>query len=289
MAASPFTWATPERASRLLRLLILILLVMVPVAAIYSLLMAGVGHRDVIYFRNEDGPLPGGEELRLEGLPSVAPDARREVIEQCSLTNGERKCTRTERTLKPGEQLGAPQMAPPAAPPATPQHSNFIKAAFTPESAPDSNRTAVSDTVINMRVAPSVNGGMFHLPVAPPAAGGLTLSVLALLLLMGILFNLERLLHAFETGSVFAEATVRRLQHVGIFVAALGFLPQIDIFELLRSAAMSLLTPAPVGGLPMIPDGGINIALILAGVFTVLIARIVHESIALAEDVRGTV
>ena len=68
-----------------------------------------------------------------------------------------------------------------------------------------------------------------------------------------------------------------------------GFLPQIDIFALLRNAALSLVTPASVGPLPLIPGGGINIALVLAGVFTVLIARIVHEANALAEDVRGTV
>jgi hypothetical protein len=271
MAASPFNLATPERASRLLRLLILSLLVLVPVAAIYSLVVGGVTGRDTLSLHSDDGM----DALRL------AP-GRRDVIERCTTTGGNRQCTRTEHDLKPGEQPAAPAVpsVAPTAPPA-PQHSNFIKADFT-QAAGDSHVVRAVET------RPRVLWAFDNRPQAG-ASGDAALSVLGLLLVMGILFNLERLLQAFETGSVFAETTVRRLQHVGLFVAALGFLPQIDIFALLRNAALSLVTPASVGPLPLIPGGGINIALVLAGVFTVLIARIVHEANTLAEDVRGTV
>ncbi len=274
MAASPFNVATPERASRLLRLLILILLVLVPVAAIYSLVMGGAG-RDTLSLHTDDGM--DGDALRLP--PG---NGRHEIIERCSTTNGNRQCTRTEHDLKPGEQPAAPSAAP-AAPPA-PQHSNFIKADFTPATGAV---VAGSRVVRTLETRPHVAWAFDNRPQAGAPADA-ALSLLALLLLLGTLFNLERLLQAFETGSVFAERTVRRLQHVGIFVAALGFLPQIDIFALLRNAALSLVTPASVGPLPL-GLGGINIALILAGVFTVLIARIVHEANVLAEDVRGTV
>jgi hypothetical protein len=275
MAASPFNLATPERASRLLRLLILILLVLIPVAAIYALAMGGVAGRDTISLHTDEGM--DGDALR---LPLGA--GRHEIIERYATTNGNRQCTRTEHDLKPGEQPAAPSIAP-TAPPAL-QHGNFIKADFTPAA---SAAVAGSRVVRTTETGPHVAWAFDNRPQAGAPADA-ALSLLALLLLLGTLFNLERLLQAFETGSVFAERTVRRLQHVGIFVAALGFLPQIDIFALLRNAALSLVTPAPVGPLPL-GLGGVNIALILAGVFTVLIARIVHEANVLAEDVRGTV
>ena len=272
---SPFQWATAERASRLLRLLILVLLVLVPLAAIYSLSVGGVGG-DVVYFRNADGPLP---------LPAVSlqpSGTRHEVIEQCATTSGGRQCTRTERDLKPGEQPDGPK----AAPPATPQHSGFIKADYVQSVAGDPEIDPAAQVA---PLPPRVFHPTFAAPVPPPGPGGVTLAMLSLLLVLGVLFNIERLLKSFEQGSVFAEATVRRLQLVGLCVAALGFLPQVDIFALLRNAALSLVSQAPVGPLPLVPGAGINIAMVLAGVFTVLIARIVHEAIALAEDVRGTV
>ena len=266
---SPFRWASAERASRLLRLLILLLLVVVPLAAIYSLAMGG---RGVVYLGNGDGPLPGPGVLQWQ-----APGTSREVIVQCTTAASGRQCTRTERDLKPGEKPDAPKDQPPA-----PQHSGFIKADYVQSVAGDPEIDPAA------QVAPLP---MFlpRIAMPPPGPGGLSLAVLSLLFVLGILFNIERLLKAFEQGSVFAEATVRRLQLVGVFVAALGFLPQVDIFALLHNAALSLFTPLPVGPLPLVPGGGINIAMVLAGVFTVLIARIVHEAIALAEDVRGTV
>ncbi|MEI9992709.1 MAG: DUF2975 domain-containing protein [Rhizomicrobium sp.] len=266
---SPFHWATAERASRLLRLLILVLLVLVPLAAIYALSVGGAG-RDVMYLRDEDGILR---------LHADAPGTRHEVIVQCATTNGNRKCTRTERDLKPGEQPDTPKTQLPA----PPQHSGFIKADFSVAGDPELDPAAQVVPLPPQLVVRS------RVDAPPPGAGDVALSVLSLLFVLGILFNIERLLKAFEQGSVFAEATVRRLQLVGLSVAALGFLPQVDIFALLRNAALSLVGPDPVGPLPLVAGGGINIAMVLAGVFTVLIARIVHEANALAEDVRGTV
>jgi hypothetical protein len=282
-----FAWATPQRASRALRLFILLLMVLVPLAAIYALAMGGPPPRgDVMFFRGGPGRLgPMGVEMP----PPMPGFIGREVQETCNTRDGVRTCTSTEHDLRPGEKPHAPD-APPQ-PPAPIQHSGLIKA----------DLLIPADNVVERRTQTFVGPPPGAEPVPSdlrvrafgPGPGGATaqlaLSVLALLFVLGILFNIERLLQAFETGSVFAETTVRRLQHTGIFVAALGFLPQIDIFALLRNAALSLVTPAPVGPLPLAMDGGINIALILAGVFTVLIARIVHEANALAEDVRGTV
>jgi hypothetical protein len=228
--------------------------------------------------------------MGMEVLPPPRPGfVGREVQETCNTKDGVRTCTRTEHDLRPGEQMHAP---PPGAPaqPAPIQHSGLIKAGFV---IPADNVVERS-TQTFVAPPPGTEPVPFDLRVRPlgpgPGAGTgeLALAVLALLFLLGTLFNIERLLLAFEKGAVFAETTVRRLQHTGIFVAALGFLPQIDIFALLRNSVLSLVTPMPMGPLPL-AGGGINIALILAGVFTVLIARIVHEANALAEDVRGTV
>jgi hypothetical protein len=208
----------------------------------------------------------------------------REVQETCNTKDSVRTCTRTEHDLRPGER---PHDAVPPQPdaPAPIQHSGLIKADFL----------VPADNIVERRTENFIGpppGDPARFDMRAPSPGGgmaqLALAVLALLFVLGTLFNIERLLFAFEKGAVFAEGTVRRLQHTGIFVAALGFLPQIDIFRLLHNATLSLVTPMPVGPLPL-ADGGINIALILAGVFTVLIARIVHEANALAEDVRGTV
>ena len=270
-----FQWASAERASRLLRLVILLLLILVPLAAIYALSMGGVGG-DVVYFRDMDGPLRGAELQTPQ-----APGTRREVVQQCTTTASGRTCTRTERDLKPGEQSNTPTAQPP-------QHSNFIKADYVQSVAGDPEIDPAAQ-VAPLPPQPLARGFEVPVPPPPPGAGRLTLAVLSLLFVLGVLCNIERLLKAFEQGSVFAEATVRRLQLVGLFVAALGFLPQVDIFALLRNAALSLVGPAHVGPLPLVPGGGVNIAMVLAGVFTVLIARIVHEAIALEEDVRGTV
>jgi hypothetical protein len=302
MKREPFMTAasTPERASRVLRMFILLLMVLIPLAAIYALAMGGPPRGDVMFFRT-GGPLgrPGPMGFGMELPPPPRPGfAGREVQETCSTKDGVRTCTRTERDLRPGEQLQTPPSgapAQPAAPPAPIQHSGLIKAGLNlvsdetnaPILADETERSTLSVAAL----PPGTEPAPFNVRVRPFPGGGpaeMAMTVLALLFLLGTLFNIERLLLAFEKGAVFAETTVRRLQHTGIFVAALGFLPQIDIFALLRNAVLSLVTHTPVGPLPM-AIGGINVALILAGVFTVLIARIVHEANALAEDVRGTV
>lgn len=278
-------WATPERASKALRLFILLLMILIPLAAIYALAMGGAGpQRDMMFIR-DGGPMhrPG-----MHWQPAQ-PLFNKEVREECTTKNGVRTCTRTERDLKPGERL-APAPAAPVAPPETgrPSPTNFIRTQFDGPPPPPEGGD------VEMRVfgspPPGAGPGPITIPLPPPpvSPADIALSALSLLFVLGILFNIERLLLAFEKGAVFSESTVRRLQHTGIFVAALGFLPQIDIFELLRHTAFSLVTGAHVGPLPL-AQGGINIALVLAGVLTVLIARIVHEANALAEDVRGTV
>jgi len=284
--------ATPERASRLLRRFILLLMVLIPLAAIYALAVGGAPGGDVMYLR-PGGPGRGPMGF---GMPMPPPPMfNREVQETCNTKDGVRTCTRTERDLRPGER---PHAMPPAAPvepsqSAPIQHSGLIKAGLSVTTDDDDLPLPRSDERTTRTFGAFPPPGFATRFEAPfPSPGGialqLSLAVLALLFLLGTLFNIERLLFAFETGAVFAENTVRRLQHTGIFVAALGFLPQIDIFALLRNAVMSLVAQMPVGPLPM-AHGGINIALILAGVFTVLMARIVHEANALAEDVRGTV
>jgi hypothetical protein len=277
-------WATPERASRALRMFILLLMVLIPLAAIYALAMGGPPpHGDLMFFRTGGPGRPG--PMGLEMPPPPMPGfVGREVQETCNTKDGVRTCTRTERDLRSGGKPHAP--APDAAPAPPIQHSGLIKAGF----AMPAGNVVESETQTFVGLPPPGTAVPFEVALPPPGGGvaTLALAVLALLFVLGTLFNIERLLLAFEKGQVFADATVRRLQHTGIFVAALGFLPQIDIFALLRNAVLSLAAHAPAGPLPL-AGGGINIALILAGVFTVLIARIVHEANALAEDVRGTV
>ncbi|MBL6853572.1 MAG: DUF2975 domain-containing protein [Alphaproteobacteria bacterium] len=284
--------ATQERASRMLRMFILLLMVLILLAAVYALALGGPPPPgDVMFFRTGGPGVVGSGPIGLEVPPPPVPGAvGREVQETCNIRDGVRTCTRTERDLRPGDQLHAPPPATPVQPAAPLQHSGLIKAGFLiPADSGEGHSTqAFAGSASGAEPVP------FNLPVRAigigPGGGAaeLALALLALLFLLGTLFNIERLLLAFEKGAVFAETTVRRLQHTGIFVAALGFLPQIDIFALLRNVVLSLVTEAPVGPLP-VAGGGINVALILAGVFTVLIARIVHEANALAEDVRGTV
>ncbi len=110
------TWATPERASRVLRMFVLLLMMLIPLAAIYALAMGGPPPRgDMMFFRRRrawtSGPM--GEEMPPPPRPGFV---GREVQETCNTKDGVRTCTRIERDLRPGDRphAQAPDVAPPA-------------------------------------------------------------------------------------------------------------------------------------------------------------------------------
>jgi hypothetical protein len=97
------------------------------------------------------------------------------------------------------------------------------------------------------------------------------------------------MLAAFETGIVFSAETVRLLQRVGVLVSAAAFLPQLDVYALLRDALVSVLAFTPMMPMAVGFPTNINIAPLLAGLFTILVACIVDEALWLADEVRATI
>ncbi len=68
-----------------------------------------------------------------------------------------------------------------------------------------------------------------------------------------------------------------------------GVAPQLDVYALVRDAVISVLTFTPMMPMAVGFPTNINLALLLAGLFTILVARIVDEAVLLADEVRGTI
>src|SRR5262249_18761285 len=115
------------------------------------------------------------------------------------------------------------------------------------------------------------------------------LSVGSLLLLLGVLYSFERMLALFETGAVFSAEAVKLLQRAGVLVSAAAFFPQLDVYGLVRDAIVSALTFSPTVPVAVPFPTNINLPLLLAGLFTILVARIVDEAVFLADEVRATI
>lgn len=205
---------------------------------------------------------------------------QRIVTTRCDEKEGVRTCTTTERSVPledsvPAPTPGATSPAPPAGAPQT-QPIALEWIATAPEAIAEAPSAGVVQT--------------FNAPLARGRLGGaVLLSVGSLLLLLGVLYNFERMLAAFESGAVFSAETVGLLQRAGVLVSAAAFLPQLDVYALVRDALVSVLTFTPMMPMAVGFPTNINIALLLAGLFTILVARIVDEAVLLADEVRGTI
>jgi hypothetical protein len=274
--------STEQAATRALRGVILILMVLVPLAAIYSLLAAGVVGR----------PDFGGAGIAVDRGPvtlRLPPPGLQDRFYKtnCSEAKGVRTCTTMERPMKAGELPppdAAPDLHPP--PPGVPgPRAGFERMGF-----------GVADETFQARIpGPGVAGGDVIFAGRSPfwplerLAGAASLTTLWVILFLSVLYNLERLLRTLEHGSIFSPQTVRRLQLVGLCVMGLAFLPQLDIVALLFNIGVSLVRLESAPPLSVAFPGEVNIALLLAGAFTVLIARIVGEAARLADEIDGTV
>jgi hypothetical protein len=283
-------------ASRMLRTAIVVLMVLVPVSAIYAFVFGGIAggaNADVVFFRGAPGmpftmPLPPPRPGGFGALPFGGPGAfipresgQRIVTTRCDEKDGVRTCTTTERNVPldeaaPSAQPGSTAPSPPAtAPMVQPIAFEWVATA--------------SDNVVP---APSAGAVFrtFNQPAPRGRVGGaVLLSVGSLLLLLGVLYSFERMLAAFESGAVFSAETVRLLQRAGVLVSAAAFFPQLDVYGLVRDAIVSALTFTPMMPMAVAFPTNINLPLLLAGLFTILVARIVDEAVFLADEVRATI
>jgi hypothetical protein len=262
--------STEQAAARALRGVILVLLVLVPLAAIYSLLVGGVAGRP------DFGPAGIAADRVPFTLPAPAPE-NRFFKTDCREAKGIRTCTTTERPLKAGEGP-----------------SPNVRTMLPREPGPGMGYGIRGETFQARIPGPAIGGDVLFVgrgafwPLER-LAGAASLTTLWLILFLSALYNLERLLKTFEHGSIFSPQTVRRLQLVGLCVMGLAFLPQLDIIAVLFNAGVSLIRLENALPLSVAFPGEVNIALLLAGAFTVLIARIVGEAARLADEVEGTV
>jgi len=286
-------------ASHMLRQAIVVLMVLVPLSAIYAFVFGGIAggpNADVLFYRGLraagpgtpfTAPLPPPPGV-FGVLPFGGPGAllphdgdQRIVTTRCDEKDGVRTCTTTERTVPLDE--AAPSARPGSTAPSPPAPAPFVQPiAFEwIATRPDSVVTAPSAGAVFQT---------FNAPVARGRLGGaVLLSVGSLLLLLGVLYNFERMLAVFESGAVFSAETVRLLQRAGVLVSAAAFLPQLDVYALVRDALISAFTFTPIMPMAVGFPTNINLALLLAGLFTILVARIVDEAVVLADDVRGTI
>jgi hypothetical protein len=283
-------------ASRMLRTAIVVLMVLVPLSAVYAFVFGGIAdgpRADILFFRGAPGmpftmPLPPPRPGALGVLPFGGPGAfiprengQRIVTTRCDEKDGVRTCTTTERNVPldepaPSAQPGSTAPSPPSTRPSVqPIALEWIV------TAPD-----------NVAPAPSAGAVFqtFNQPVPRGRVGGaVLLSVGSLLLLVGVLYSFERMLAAFESGAVFSAETVRLLQRAGVLVSAAAFFPQLDVYGLVRDAVVSALTFTPMMPMAVAFPTNINLPLLLAGLFTILVARIVDEAVFLADEVRATI
>lgn len=288
-------------ASQMLRRAIVVLMVLVPLSAIYAFVFGGVAggaNADVFFVRGGPGmpftmpvppPGPGGFGAFKFGGPGPfgGPGAfpprengQRILTTRCDEKDGVRTCTTTERNVPLDEAVPSPTpgSTTPAPPAGTPEFKPIALEwiATAPDAVAEAPRAGVVQT--------------FNQPFARGRLGGaVLLSVASLLLLLGVLHNFERMLAAFESGAVFSTETVRLLQRAGVLVSAAAFLPQLDVYALVRDALVSVLTFTPMMPMAVGFPTNINLALLLAGLFTILVARIVDEAVLLADEVRGTI
>jgi hypothetical protein len=296
--ASEIRLGSVNFASRMLRGAIIVLMVLVPLSAVYAFIfggIAGTANADILYFRDMRGmpglpftlPVPPPPRA-FAPFPFGGPGAfipreraQRIVTTRCDEKDGVRTCTTTERNVPlddaaPAPQPGSTTPSPPAVAP------GFQPIAFEWIATPPDIVTEAPGAGAVLRT--------FDRPVMRGRLGGaMLLSVASLLLLLGVLYNFERMLAAFETGAVFSEPTVRLLQRAGVLVSAAAFLPQLDVYGLVRDSLVSVLTLTPMVPMAVGFPTNVNMALLLAGLFTILVARIVDEAVWLADEVRGTI
>ncbi len=282
-------------ASLMLRRAIVVLMVLVPLSAIYAFVFGGVAggaNADILYVRGTPGmpftmPLPPPQAafgaFKFGGPGAFLPreSGQRILTTRCDEKDGVRTCTTTERSVPPDESVPTP--TPGSTSPAPPADARQLQpiALEWIATAPDVVAEAPSaGTVVQTFNQPFARGRL---------GGAVLLSVASLLLLLGVLYNFERMLAAFESGAVFSTETVRLLQRAGVLVSAAAFLPQLDVYALVRDALVSVLTFTPVMPMAVGFPTNINLALLLAGLFTILVARIVDEAVLLADEVRGTI
>ena len=281
-------------ASRMLRRATIVLMVLVPLSAVYAFVFGGftgAANTDFPYVRGAPGapftmplpPPPGGAfgAFKFGGPGAFIPreSGQRIVTTRCDEKDGVRTCTTTERNVPLDQAAPQPGSTAPAPPAAAPR---FKPIAFAMIATPP-------DNVAEAPAAGAVFQTFDQLVARGPLGGAVLLSVASLLLLVGVLYNFERMLAAFESGAVFSAETVRLLQRAGVLVSATAFLPQLDVYGLVRDALVSVLTFTPMMPLAVGFPTNINIALLLAGLFTILVARIVDEAVWLADEVRATI
>jgi hypothetical protein len=282
-------------ASAMLRRAIVVLMVLVPLSAIYAFVFGGVAggaNADTLFVRGTPGmpftmPLPpprGGAfgAFTFGGPGAFLPreSGQRIMTTRCDEKDGVRTCTTTERNvpLEEAAPTPTPGSISPVPPAGTPQFKPIALEWIA--TAPDAVAEAPNAAVVRTFNQPFARGRL---------GGAVLLSVGSLLLLLGVLYNFERMLAAFESGAVFSTETVRLLQRAGVLVSAAAFLPQLDVYALVRDALVSVLTFTPVMPMAVGFPTNINLALLLAGLFTILVARIVDEAVLLADEVRGTI
>jgi hypothetical protein len=284
-------------ASHMLRRAIVVLMVLVPLSAIYAFIFGGVAggaNADILFYRGLRAAGPGAPftmpppppgafgAFKFGGPGAFFPreSGQRIVTTRCDEKDGVRTCTTTERNVPLDEAVPAP--TPGSTSPAPPGTPGFQPIALEwIATAPEAVAETPSAGLITQRFDPPLARGRL--------GGAVLLSVASLLLLVGVLYNFERMLAAFESGAVFSAETVRLLQRAGVLVSAAAFLPQLDVYALVRDAVISVLTFTPMMPMAVGFPTNINLALLLAGLFTILVARIVDEAVLLADDVRGTI
>ncbi len=284
-------------ASHMLRRAIVVLMVLVPLSAIYAFVFGGVAggaNADILFVRGTPGmpftmPLPpppgvgafGAFKFGGPGAFLPRESGQRILTTRCDEKDGVRTCTTTERNVPLDEAVPTPTpgSTSPAPPAGTPQFQPIALEWIA--TAPEAVAEAPSAGAVVQTFDPPFARGRL--------GGAVLLSVGSLLLLLGVLYNFERMLAAFETGAVFSAETVRLLQRAGVLVSAAAFLPQLDVYALVRDALVSVLTFTPMMPMAVGFPTNINLALLLAGLFTILVARIVDEAVLLADEVRGTI
>ncbi|HEX2594017.1 MAG TPA: DUF2975 domain-containing protein [Rhizomicrobium sp.] len=272
------------------RAVILALMLLVPAAAIYAFFtggIAGMDGGDVVFGMRTGGAPPQAMPLMAAPPPGAVFDDRL-TRTACKEAGGVRTCTTTEQVPHPGEEGGVQTEFGPVTAPFPPPQGGVAGHAFgfgvsgPPPQAIRAQRPALADRAFFV-------GGVFPRWSVERLAVATTLTTLWLVLFLAILYVFERLLRDLQASSIFSERTMHRLQTVGFCVIAMAFLPQFDVVSLVVDAGTAVIAWRDAAPIPVALPSQINVALLLAGAFTVLGARIVRDAARLAADVEGTV
>jgi len=224
----------------------------------------------------QDAGTPQSQTPAAKGVgntKAIAPDLTKteeqRVIVECREENGQRHCT-TSKDGTPGTDPGQKIETIVRSSGGGPILLDDL------HGGPDNVET---ENVRSSDDAPSP----FHNALSGGLAG------ISLVLLLLALFNLERLLGAVEGASIFSHTAVRRLQWIGVLLLATACLPHFALPQLIENAATSLslgLKPWPAETYFSLE---FNLMLLVAGLFLVLMARVVEEGVWLHDEMRGTV